>query len=203
LKAKMLTFFLVLALASINVVQAEAEQTTVEVTPASYTVPDVGLLFVVNVTVKSVQNLSAWEAKLFYPNDVLNGTSVAQGPFLKAGGEQTFFWVGNFTDNYNATHGFVNFLCARMTTSGVNGSGTLATIAFKSMSTDGPRALHLAEVKLSYPDATQIPCVTVDGEITILPEFITDLILPLLAVLTLTAICLKRRRLARTELNVS
>ena len=187
-------FMLALVLAGVAVMQAAAQQATVELTPASYTVPNVGLAFNVNVTVGDVENLYGYEFKLFYSKDILNGTSVTEGSFLKTGGVSTFFFVANFTDNYNATHGYVHVSATRMgNVSGANGTGTLATVSFKSVSTDGPRILHLADVKLSDPDSTAIPFAAVDGEVTVLPEFPAALIPALLAALSLVAVGLSRK----------
>ena len=190
----MLVFFLALVLVGMTLTQVGAEQATVRVVPASYTVPNVGLTFDVNITVESVENLYGYEFKLYYPNDILNGTSVTQGPFLKTGGVATFFSVFTFKDDYNATHGLVNVVCTRMgNVSGVNGNGTLATITFTSTSRNSPELLHLDGVKLSDPNPSAIPFTAVDGEVTVIPEFPVALILPLLIGLTLVAITLRER----------
>lgn len=194
MKTKILTLLLALVLAYSVIIQAEAQQATVQVIPASYTVPNVGATFDVNVTVQNVNDLFGFEFKLYYPNNILNGTSATQGLFLKAGGIQTFFVVNNFTDHYNATHGVLNILCSRMgNVSGVNGSGTLATATFRSTSTNGPKILHLTDVKLSDPTPAAISFTTADGEVTVIPEFLTALVLPLLIVSATVAIALENR----------
>jgi hypothetical protein len=190
----MLLLFMALALASLTVTRTSAQQATVKVVPASLTVPNVGASFSLNITVENVENLYAYEFKLYYPNDVLNGTKVVEGPFLKKGGT-TVFAVANFTDNYNATHGLLNVVCLSMETSspGVNGSGTLATATFKSTATTGPRILHLYDVKLSDPTPASIPLTSADGEVTVVPEFPVALALPLFLVSTLLVIILRKR----------
>jgi hypothetical protein len=195
LKGKIWTLFLALMLASVTVTLTKAQQATVRMIPASQTIPNVGLTFSVNVTVEGVDNLYGYEFKLYYPNDVLNGTSVTEGPFLKTGGVSTLFSVAKFTDTYNATHGLLNVFCLRTQSDapGVNGSGTLATIKFKSTSTNGPRVLHLADVELSDPTPAAIPFTAADGEVTVVPEFPVALTLPLLVVSTLLAIMLRKR----------
>jgi hypothetical protein len=199
LKGKMLTIFLTLMFASLALTMARAQEATVRVAPASLVVPDVGLTFSVNITVESVENLYGYEFKLYYSNDVLNGTSVTEGPFLKTGGVPTLFSVAKFTDNYNATNGLADVFCLRTDNSapGVNGSGTLAIVTFKSTSTDGPKILHLDGVELSDPTPASIPFTAADGEVTVVPEFPVALPLPLFAVSTLLAIILRKRAVNR------
>jgi hypothetical protein len=199
LKGKMLTIFLTLMFASLALTIARAQEATVRVAPASLVVPDVGLTFSVNITVESIENLYGYEFKLYYSNDVLNGTSVTEGPFLKTGGVPTLFSVAKFTDNYNATNGLADVFCLRTDSNapGVNGSGTLAIVTFKSTSTDGPKILHLDGVGLSDPTPASIPFTAADGEVTVVPEFPVALPLPLFAVSTLLAIILRKRAVNR------
>lgn len=184
-----------LILVSMTVMRAGAQQAVVRVVPSSYTVPDVGMVFSVNVTVDGVEDLFGYEFKLYYPNNLLSKINVTEGPFLKTGGVPTLFSTVKFTDNYNATHGLVNILCIRAAgdAPGVNGSGTLATIAFRSISTDGPRILHLADVALSDPNPAAIPFTLEDGEVTVLPELSLGLTLPLLITSTLAVIALGKK----------
>ena len=187
---------LVFALALISVRQVKAQEATVYVSPAANTVSSVGSTFSVNISIQNVTNLCGWEFKLYYPNHILNGTSATQGPFLKAGGVQTFFMVTNFTDDYyHTTQGLVTLLCLRVDPDapGVDGNGVLATITFNSTSNNGPEGLHLDEVKLSDPNATQIPCTVVDGEVTVVPEFPMILILPLLMITSAVSIAFRKK----------
>lgn len=174
-----------------------AQQATVRVVPASYTVPNVGLTFTVNVTVENVEDLFAVDLFLYYPNDVLNGTNVVEGPFLKTGGP-TVFLINNFTDGYNATSGLVHVIYTiTADVPGVSGNGTLATITFASTSksTDGMEILHLADVSgnlLSDSNYTVISSTLFDGEVTVIPEFPAALILPLLIASTIVAITVRK-----------
>ena len=191
---KKLTFILAIILATIIVGQARAQQATVSVVPASYTVSAVGTSFTVNVTVQNVEDLYGWALKIYYPNDVLNGTNVTEGSFLKTGGFSTVFIDVNFTDDYNATDGVVNVLCTRTgNVLGENGTGTLATITFKSVSTGGPQTLHLADIELSDSNLGAIPFSQVDGKVTVLPELSTVLILPLLVASATVALVLRKK----------
>jgi hypothetical protein len=200
-----LAFFLALMVAGVTTVHAAAQEATVSVVPASYTVPNDGLAFNVNVTIENVNDLYGYQFELFYPNDILNGTSVTQGPFLETGGQPTFFDLANFTDNYNATDGLINVVCLRTNPSapGVNGDGVLAIIIFNSTSNSGPETLHLADVLLSNSNVSAIPFTTVDAQVTVVPEFPVALVLPLLMVLTLVAIAFGKKRETIEESSAS
>jgi hypothetical protein len=126
--------------------------------------------FLVNITVTDVIDLAAWQLALYYESAVLNGTNYAEGPFLKSGGANTFFFVVNFTDNYNATHGQAFFACAIYNPGGgvlpgVDGTGTLASISFKVIG-GGGSILHLDDTILddSAEPPNHIPHTLVDGE---------------------------------------
>ena len=89
-----------------------------------------------------------------------------EGPFLKTAGE-TFFWEVNFTDNYNATHGFVYAFCVLThVIPGANGNGTLATITFKAK-TCGSSVLDLTDTKLKNSEGDYILHETKDGSVTV------------------------------------
>jgi len=171
------------------------QQTLVYVSPATYTVSDVGSSFSVNISIQNVTNLYGWEFKLYYPNGVLNGTAVTEGAFLKSGGVNTFFIVADFTDGYNATQGLASLACLRITPdmTGVDGNGVLATITFNTTSNAGPESLHLADVNLSDPNVTKIPYIKVDGEVTVLPEFSTTSILLVTMMMTLAIVVLRKK----------
>lgn len=196
---KTLTILTLIITISLALVPANAQSTTVQVTPASYTVPDVDLSFNVNVTITDVQDLYGYAFTMYYPNDILNGTSATEGPFLKSGGFQTAFFKPDFSDNYNATNGRLLVACTRVgNVTGASGTGTLVTITFKARgaSANMSKPLNLADVDLSDPNATAIlPLTVVDGEVTVLPEFSTTLILPLLMALSLFVIALAKKRI--------
>jgi hypothetical protein len=189
-----LTFFLTNVFIGIG-----EQQTIVYVFPESNIIPEVGMSFSVDVAIQNVNDLYGWEFKLFYPNDILNGTRVTEGPFLKAGEVPTFFYVAAFTSTYNKTHGLVNVFCLRVDPDapGVSGDGVLATITFCSISMNGPKILCLADVKLSDSNVNEIPCITLNSQVTVIPEFPAGLILPILIVSILLAVALRKKNCAR------
>ena len=127
-----------------------------------------GQSFAVDVVVTNVTNLYAWQFYMYYRNSVLNGTSVTEGPFLITGAS-TFFIITYFTDNYNATHGYMYISCTRVgSVPGADGTGTLATIIFKAVG-DGYSLLDIDAsedmTKLVRAGGGRIPRDVVDGDV--------------------------------------
>jgi len=159
-----LTFLFALS-NSIELPKSQTQETTMYIDPSSLTA-QLNDSIQINISISNVIDLCSWEFKLFYKNNILSGTKIVEGPFLKSGG-QTFFWVQNFTDNYNATHGIVWAACTRLWTGpGVNGSGVLATIDFKAIG-GGTTTLHLTDTILGNSTAEPIPHITVDGDVEV------------------------------------
>ncbi|MEM3731339.1 MAG: cohesin domain-containing protein [Candidatus Bathyarchaeia archaeon] len=161
--------FLLLAVSLLNFSNyAQAQNTILYVDPPRVMGLNVGDTFSINITISNVIDLYGWQFKLLYRNNALNASSIVEGPFLKKDGGSTFFWIADFTDNYNDTHGLIFAACSRSAMeTGVNGDGVLATIVFKVkalLSTP----LNLLETKLidsASPFGNRIPHTTVDGEV--------------------------------------
>jgi len=147
------------------------------VDPPSTTV-NVGNDFSVNVSVANVMDLGGWEFKLYFGNNVLSVASATEGPFLKQGGSTAFFIV-DFTNNYNATHGRIWLTSVLVGgVPGVSGNGTLATITFHA-STGGNTTLNLVDTVLGDSHANAIPHTTSDGTVRatgVIDIAITDVI---------------------------
>jgi hypothetical protein len=163
------TIFSMLMLMSLIVVVFRATPTsTAMVTTTIYVEPQSIIMrmeadFSVNITIANVVDLCGWDFRLYYSNSVLNGTSITEGSFLKTGGN-TYFYVANFTDTYNATHGLIRAVCTLFAPTGVNGGGDLAKIGFKAKGT-GETSLKLADtviVDSAFPP-NEIPHVAYDG----------------------------------------
>jgi hypothetical protein len=152
----------------ISVANVKASSTTLYVDPPSSTVA-LSQIFQINISISQVTDLAGWDFKLYYENRYLNATQILEGPFLKKAG-QTSFWIVNFTDDYNATHGKIWASCASYCEqgSGANGTGVLATISFKAKLC-GYTILHLAETDLidSKMPIDHITHTTIDGSISI------------------------------------
>ena len=105
----------------------------------------VGQNFVVNLNVSYVANLYAWQVKLAYDHTILKLVNTVQGDFLGAS-DLTFF-----TYKVNATSDFILIDCTLLgNLSGVNGSGTLATIEFH-VEQSGSCDLSLYDTQLIDP----------------------------------------------------
>jgi hypothetical protein len=128
----------------------------------------VGKTFTVNLTVAEVDDIWGWDFQIFYASTRLNGTLVEEGPFLKTVGD-TFFWIVNFTDNYNITHGFIFGFCHLthvIPGAGANGNGTLATITFKPKAV-GNSTIHVTNTHMKKSTGEYILHETRDGTVII------------------------------------
>lgn len=145
-----------------------ANATTMYVEPQIITV-EIFTTFQVNVSVSQVVDLAAWEFKLYYHNEYLNATQIHEGQFLKTAG-QTSFFVKNFTDNYNSTHGMIWAFCTLIGQGpGATGSGALATMTFKAK-LSGVTTLYMLETDMldSKMPPNHITHTTADGTVNIL-----------------------------------
>lgn len=168
----LIIIFLTLTFIPINV---KADPTTMYVDPQLSTA-EIFHTFQLNISVSQVTDLAAWEFKLYYHNSFLNATQIQEGAFLKTAGSTAFF-IQNFTDNYNETHGLIWAYCTLLGQGpGATGSGTLATITFKAEQA-GTTTLHLAETDLldSKMPPNRITHTTVDGTVRILEHDIAIL----------------------------
>jgi hypothetical protein len=157
---------ILVTLSFIITVQVQANSTTVYVEPPLINI-EVSQTCRINISISQVNDLAGWEFKLYYPNSILNATSIEEGPFLKSVGSTLYLQL-NFTDYYNATHGLIWAACALQGSGpGANGNGTLATITFKAKSA-GNAKLTLADTDLidsQMPNPNHIPHSTTDGTI--------------------------------------
>jgi len=190
------TLALLWILPFVAVIRGDPASTLVFVDPSSQTVDAVGDSFIVNVSIADVSNLYGYELKLYYNSTLVNGTSVAEGSFLRGDGS-TFWNVVNFTDHYNSTEGVLFFFdLLTMNVSGVTGGGVLASITFKSVAL-GNCLVHLEGVKLSDPDSSEISHTDLDGTFTVIPELTPIALFSVLIIVSLFGILLGKRVRAR------
>ncbi|MEA1943804.1 MAG: dockerin type I domain-containing protein [Euryarchaeota archaeon] len=123
----------------------------------TYTGVSYGETFTVNVTIDPCgDEVMGAEYKLYFNDSLLDVISQSKGTFLSQDGASTVPIVDNI-DGMPIEYGEM-----RMgTDSGVIVPGTLTTITFKVIREPRIDELCLSDVALSYPDATEIPEVTV------------------------------------------
>jgi len=187
-------FIVLLAMPLGNVVGAES--TRVFLDPPSQTVAAAGDSFTINVSIADVSNLLGYQFTIYYNSTVMNRTQVAEGSFLKSGG-QTYF-SPSFIDQYNSTHGAVAISCTLLNVtgnvSGASGSGVLVTLEFKSLAAADSTSLHLADVGLvglADSSPSLIPHEDSDGTVTVVPEFTSLIAFLALIAASLSSILVK------------
>ena len=151
-----------------------SSSTTVYVDPQT-SVGTIGQNFTININISNVIDLYGWEFKLGWNSTILDAVSVAEGSFLKSGGE-TFF-----TYKVNNTEGFVLADCTLLgDVSGVHGNGTLASVEFH-VKTYGNCTLDLYDTTLVSSSEQPIEHTAIDG------YYYTSTVMHDVAVIKLTA----------------
>jgi hypothetical protein len=90
----------------------------------------VGQDFSVSVRVSNVVDLFGWQFKLKWNNTILDFLNATEDSFLKSGGDTEFIRKTNLTEGYVILYCSLLSSSTVHATSGVNGSGALATIGF-------------------------------------------------------------------------
>lgn len=211
-KRNLLWTYLIMLFVFSNVVThvSAQEAAVVYIDPVSYTAPEVGVMFTINVSIANVTNLYGYEFIVWYNTTLLDGVKVElpTNHFLTPDDpKNTVFTTDKIDDDFNATHGYV-WVITTLTGSEEppkNGSGILATITFNATTPDGPSPLKLYypgfayPVKLSDSDANPIACTAIDGTVEVIPEFPSFLIMPLFLLLTLMVVVLKMKHTQRNK----
>ena len=85
--------------------------------------------FSLNLNAEKTTDLAGWQADIAFDPNVLEAVEVTEGDFLKSEGGDTFFQSGTIN---NTTGKITDLFSARIAESGVNGTGTLLSVTFKS-----------------------------------------------------------------------
>jgi len=133
----------IFSLVGVPVGASPTDTTILSLSPQIITATAANETFMVNVTIQDVSAMVTWEINLMWDPEYLECINVTEGPFLKQGGGTWWFpgtinnTVGSFDDEWGCTQD-------PFATLGINGSGTLATVAFKSKKagTSAPRLWH-------------------------------------------------------------
>lgn len=160
---------------------------------------DIGEIFLVNITVTSVSDCSAWEIKLGFDQTKLNCTDIFCPPDNIFAGKANV--VPKEIDN---TAGFVHwgFVFFPVDFS-FSGSGILCQVEFNATAmgdVDLPLLDYPITTYLVSFDNEKISSTVVDGSVTVIPEFPPSLILVVLMSLTLVA-ALIATKLQKPKLN--
>jgi hypothetical protein len=168
-------------------VGAHAQTTTLAVDPASYTAPSVGYNFNVSITISDVTDLYGFDFTLGYNTTLLTATNITVGDFFP----DSFIWKKDVND----TAGQVRFLVTRALgmEGGLSGSGTIAVASFTS-DAEGETDLDLHDTTLDDSFAEHISHDVVDGEVMVVPEFPSYLLVPILVFATLLIAVLSKTR---------
>jgi hypothetical protein len=173
---KLLTYVLsILVISTFNLTSfpssTKAQTTTTVYIDPELTLTQLNTTFSVNISISEVMDLCSWQAYIYYENEILKATGYAEGPFLKSYGPTLF--DGGYNNNYNETHGEIWMYCLRTWSgTGVNGSGTLATVTFEA-TMGGTTPLSLTNTILGNSTAQRISHTTADGLVEVAGRDVT------------------------------
>ena len=111
--------------------------------------------FTLNLNAEKVTDLAGWQADIAYDHNVLETVEVTEGDFLKAEGGDTFFQGGTID---NGTGKITSLFSARISESGVSGTGTLLSVTFKAKA-GGETQVTLENFEFSSITGDIIPAV--------------------------------------------
>jgi len=201
-KTALLMMLAMLFAVGVTINLVSAQQMTVAVDPASKVVPEaeIGTTFEVKITIADAASVAGLQFYLSWNSTILNATEMVlpAGHFMTPDGDTENLWVivlNIDNDAGTASYGVTFMNTSRAVELGYapkSGDGTLATITFVSK-TWGVTTLHLYEVIVGDIDGEPLPHVTIDGEVTVLPEFPAFLLLPVFMIATLVAIIITKR----------
>ena len=122
-----------------------------------------GDTFTLNLNAEKVSDLAGWQADVAYDHNVLEAVEVTEGDFLKAQGGDTFFQEGTID---NTTGKITDLFSARISESGVNGTGTLLSVTFKAKA-GGETQVTLENFEFSSISGEVIPSVPPNITVTV------------------------------------
>ncbi len=89
----------------------------------------VGDTFALNLNAENITDLAGWQTDIVFNPDVLEAVEVTEGDFLKSEGGGTFYQAGTIDNTAGKITGLFS---ARISESGVSGTGTLLSVTFKA-----------------------------------------------------------------------
>lgn len=190
------TYAPIILLLIANMIPAKVNATSpyISLNPREYEAESPGRSFTIDVNVNNVTDLGAWEFKLNYDTTILDAISVSPTPYT----ENNTDWVPIDDQNnwapINDTIGRVwcGALVEALLGQGLNGSFPLVTINFTATA-KGSCTLDLYDTLLGDSYGNEIPHTVIDGSITVVPEFPTSTVTPILLITTLAATLLGKK----------
>jgi hypothetical protein len=184
-----LILLLAVSVALVSIPSVHALVPLISLSPATISVSAPGQNFTVDVNVTDVSDLKGVVCMLDYNASILNATLVSKTAitndatkWLPIDANGTFHWDGPPTINNTIGRvwvypwGFTPF----------TGSGAVLSITFTAIAA-GNSNLHFYFTQLLDSMADEIPHDVEDGTVTVIPEFPTFIIVPLLLIATLAA----------------
>ena len=112
-----------------------------------------GDTFTLDIRAEEVFDLAGWQFDIAFDPAALEAISVSEGDFLKTNGGTTFFQSGSID---NASGKITGLSAARLSTQGMNGTGTLLQVRFKAKSA-GETELALSKFQFGSTSGDSIP----------------------------------------------
>ncbi|MDI6781979.1 MAG: cohesin domain-containing protein [bacterium] len=149
---------------SVSTIETGTVTTRIKICPVSGRAR-LGGTYTVEIRIENVADLSGWQCSLGFNPSILQLITVEEGGFFRDAGSQTFW-----RDPDIGTGSLNNIACTKIGTStGISGSGTLASIRFKIIgtSTNMPSYLELGHVTLSDSGVKRIPADMINGSVSV------------------------------------
>ncbi len=112
-----------------------------------------GDTFTLDIRAENITDLAGWQFNIVFDPAILEAIDVTEGSFLKTDGGTTFFQGGTID---NAAGRIVGLSVARLSTQGVDGTGSLLQIRFKAKSA-GETELALDKLQFGSVTGDSIP----------------------------------------------
>ena len=151
--------------------------------------------FTVKINVSSTVGFVGYQFYLNWNRTYINATSLVDTPPPTF----TFSAGAGLKWDYNATHGRIERVVMDPSLRTITGTYQVATITFKVIENSSPPTvvpLDLDNVETFLSNETGgmiIPYYVIDGDVTVVPEFPSFLIIPLFIALTLVAVILGKK----------
>jgi len=184
-----LILLLIVNITLVTIPSVHAQPPIVSLNPTQIIVSAPGQNFTVDVNVTDVTNLKGFAFMLDYNTSILDATIVSKTTisndavvWLPVDASMVFHWDAPPTINdtigrvWVSAFGFTTF----------TGSGPMLTINFTATAA-GNSTLDLYNTQLLDPLSDPIVHTTLDGEVTVIPEFTAFMIMSLFLIVTLTA----------------